>query len=422
MSQEKSEIVDSNWDRIHKTHYAVTSSYSAGIIDPRFKLTASYSNGSRIRMIVGEIFETKDGTYQIIYRDGPLSCSVAGGMTLLITFPDNTSENVFFPPGYSCQRIEDCPEKQQAQYVPSSGLNAEALKEAIEDAKQVRRKALENAKEALEEAFANHPKLNTIKQKCNDVISSDEMVNVMNDGPSTIKESVDEQAFINYTKQLGKHTAQEALEQKKKTAPKEVAKKTITFPKHLSYEGSVVLCVMLSMNDVAYPHLSNLPIADQTLIRSLISKDISVNFEKFEVRFDERKDFVLKFSTPPIYDTDGVTLVMLNSVAHPRPEDLKGVGVVPVEKDGDKIEVGGKIVLNRKGIERLIGVDNKPKSDSEEEPLQRRQPVAGRNAFEIRSDVMQMALDYATHSKSHLTPEEIVNVAKKFYAFVENKR
>lgn len=398
MSQDKKDIVNSNWDRIHKTHYAVTSSYSAGIIDPQFKITASYSNGNRIQMYAGEIFETKDGIYQITYQNGPLSCSVAGGMTLLITFPDNTSENIFFPSGYNCKRIEDCPEKQQSQYVPSSGINAETLKEAIADAKQVRATALENAKQALEEAFENHPKPNTITQK-----------------------SRDEEAFETYTKQLGRHTSQEALEQKKKTSPKEVVKKTITFPKHLSYEGSVVLCVMLSMNEVAHPLLSNLPVADQTLIRSLIPKGISVNHNTFEVRFDEHKDFILIFSTSP-FDKEDVVLTMLNSVAHPRPEDLNGVGVVPVEKDGDKIEVGGKIVLNRKGIERLIGVDNKPKSDSEEETIPRRQPVAGRNAFEIRSDVMQMALDYATHSKSQFTPEEIVNVAKKFYAFVENKR
>lgn len=235
MSQEKREIVDSNWDRIHKTHYAagstniVSSSY---IDDPRAKLTASYSNGSRIRMIAGEIFETNDGTYQIIYQNGPLSCSVAGGMTLLITFPNGISENVFFPPGYNCKRIEDRPEKQPSQYVPSSGFTEETLKEAIEDAKQVRKKALENAKEALEEAFDFHPKLNTIKQK----------------------------------------------------------------------------------------------------------------------------------------------------------------------------------------------VDNNQKSDPEEDAILRRPPVAGRNAFEIRTDILQLSMDYAIYSKSHLSPDEVLNIAKKFYAFVENKR
>lgn len=363
MSQENREIVDSNWDRIHKTHYVtgssnkVTSSYApvADVDDPRFRLTASYCN----------------------------------------------------------------------PHVDKSG--AISLAAAVAEAKQERINFLNDAKRSLEPEFSSHPKLNTIKQKCNDVISSDEMVNVMNDGPSTIKESVDEQAFINYTKQLGKHTAQEALEQKKKTAPKEVAKKIITFPKHLSYEGSVVLCVMLSMNEVAYPHLSNLPIADQTLIRSVISKDISVNFETFEVRFDERKNFVLKFSTPPIYDADGVTLVMLNSVAHPRPEDLHGAGVVPVEKDGDKIEVGGKIVLDKRGIKKLIGVEpikkNMPNAaDPQPEEFQRRQPVSGRNAFEIRADILDMALTYSINSDEDYTPTEIIDIAKKFYAFVENKR
>lgn len=333
MSQDKRDIVDSNWDRIHKTHYAAPSSNT---------ISSSYATTSSD----GFDFTKLTASYYNPYVEGP---------------------------------------------------RAELINAAIEDAKQVRKNALENAKEAMEEAFSNHPKLNTIKNK-----------------------SKDEEAFETYTKQLGRHTSREAWDKKRKEDPAENLKtKMMNFPKHLSYEGSVVLCVMLSMKEVAYPHLSNLPSIDQSLIRSLIPKDI-VNFDTFEVKFDEHKDFIITFSTPP-YDKEFV-LSMLNSVAHPRPEDLKGAGVVPVEKDGDKIEVGGKIVLNRKGIERLIGVDNKPKSDSEEESFPRRQPVAGRNAFEIRSDVMQMALDYATHSKSHLTPEEIVGVAKKFYAFVENKR
>lgn len=332
MSQDKQRDVDSNWERIHKTHYTSGS--------PSNVITSSSSPNE---------------------------------------YPYNVTASNYNP--YETDESE------------------KMWKDAWKGHEQVKLTALENAKQALEEAFENNKVTHTIKQK-----------------------SKDEEAFETYTKQLGRHTAQEALEQKKKAAPKEASKKTITFPKHLSYEGSVVLCVMLSMNEVAHPLLSNLPVTDQTLIRSLISKDISVNFDTFEVRFDEHKDFILKFATPPIYDTNEVVLTMFNSVAHPRPEDLKGVGVVPVEKDGDKIEVGGKIVLNRKGIERLIGVDNKPKSEPEEEAIPRRQPVAGRNAFEIRSDVMQMALDYANHSKSHLTPEEIVGVARKFYAFVENKR
>jgi hypothetical protein len=280
----------------------------------------------------------------------------------------------------------------------------------FEDAKQVRKNALANAKKVLEEAFANHPKLNTIKQKCDsEVVGSPE----------------DIAAYEDHVKTLGRDTVgrdNSASDKVKKQTEihKNFISKMAVFPKHLSYEGCVVLCFIVSMKEVAYPYLSNLPATDQSLIKSLLPKDIIVNLETFEVTFDENKDFILKFATPPIYN-EKVKLTMFNSVAHPRPEDLRGAGVVPIEKDGDKIEVGGKIVLNRKGIEKLIGLDNTKKNEFEEE-VPRRQPVAGRNAFEIRTDVMQMALDYATHGKSHLSPEEIVNVAKKFYAFVENKR
>lgn len=333
MSQEKNDIVDSNWDRIHKTHY-VTGSPNT--------VTSSYASPN--------------------------------------TFPYNVTASYYNP------------------YEP----RAELINAAIEDAKQVRKNALDNAKEALEEAFANHKITHTLKQK-----------------------SKDEEAFEVYTKQLGRQTAQEALDKKrKKEDPGENFKsKIMTFPKHLSYEGSVVLCVLLSMNEVAYPNMVNLPIADQTLIKSLLStRDISLNLDTFEVRFDEQKDFILKFTPPPIYKNEEITLTMFNSVAHPRPEDLKGAGVVPVEKDGDKIEVGGKIVLNRKGIERLIGVDNKTKSEPEEETIPRRQPVAGRNAYEIRADVLQMAIDWAKVRNDVSTPEKLIQLAKYFYTFIENKR
>ena len=46
---------------------------------------------------------------------------------------------------------------------------------------------------------------------------------------------------------------------------------------------------------------------------------------------------------------------------------------------------------------------------------------SGRNAFEIRSDIMQMAVDYGM--KYNISdPHVVVNIAKLFYDFVENKR
>jgi hypothetical protein len=348
MSQDKRDIVDPNWDRIHKTHYAVespntvTSSYSTEET-PSYNRTESYCN-----------------------------------------------------PHY------DRPSKELVAAV-------------FEDAKQVRKNALDNAKQALEEAFSNHPKLNTIKQKCDsEVVGSPEDITAYEEHVKTLGRDT-----------IGRDNSASDKVKKQTEIHKNFVSKMANFPKHLSYEGSVVLCVLLSMSEVAYPNMSNLPMLDQTLIKTLVNP-VFLRSGEFKVKFDNDKDFLLIFSSTGQGEFE---MTMFNSVAHPRPEDLRdaGTGVVPIEKDGDKIAVGGKIHLNKKGIKRLIGVEPLNRNatvaaDPQVEDLPRRQPVAGRNAFEIRSDVMQMALDYSVSSKSDLTPEEIVDVAKKFYQFVENRR
>lgn len=200
--------------------------------------------------------------------------------------------------------------------------------------------------------------------------------------------------------------------------------KTASYPKYISYEGSMVLCVMLSMKDVATPHITNLPMVDQTTLRGLLPDKVAKKLDSFEVRFDENKDFIIK---APNADDTNVCISMLNAVAHPRPEDLKdsGAGDVPVENDGDRIAVGGKIIMDKRNIQRLGGIivtgDHKPEADVELAP--KRQPVSGRNAFEIRTDIMQMALDWSVaNNKNGMSPAEVVNVAKVFYSFVENRR
>lgn len=329
MSQKKNEIIDSDWNRIHKTHYIassankVTSSYSSGDIDPRLKLSSSYLDGNL--------------------------CA------------------------------------------PSSSLND----------------ILHDISTSLFDAYS----------ESNPVITSNDMVDVMNT-QSVTSGSINEQAYDSYAKQLGRHTSYDAKREQIKILENFKTKLSV-FPKHLSYEGSVVLCVMLSMEDVAYPNISNLPAVDQTLIRSLLPTEINNHIDSFIVEFDEQKDFILQFKS---FGKE-FELAMFNSVAHPRPEDLRGAGVVPVENDGDRIAVGGKIVLDKKGIKKLIGVEplRKNSDDHQSEDVPRRQAVAGRNAFEIRADVLDMALTYTIHNKNTYTPTEIVDIAKKFYSFVENK-
>jgi hypothetical protein len=48
------------------------------------------------------------------------------------------------------------------------------------------------------------------------------------------------------------------------------------------------------------------------------------------------------------------------------------------------------------------------------------QPKSGRNAYEIREGVLEMALAHS--AGKHYSPEQVLDVARQFYAFVENKR
>jgi len=53
----------------------------------------------------GEIIETIDGDYKVVFYPGPLSCSVAGGITFEITHKNGEKESVYLPPGYQLEKI-----------------------------------------------------------------------------------------------------------------------------------------------------------------------------------------------------------------------------------------------------------------------------------------------------------------------------
>ena len=203
--------------------------------------------------------------------------------------------------------------------------------------------------------------------------------------------------------------------------------KMADYPKCMSYEGSMVLCVLLSMKKVAAVSMRNIPSVDQALIRRLLPKEAEVS--SFDVKFDDNKDFILIFNPTT---SDHLTLTLFNTVAHPRPEDLVVNADVQVESQGDDIAVGGgKIKMNRKIIQRLFGHETSAeKSDSRDEQddsPQRRPAATNRNAYEIRADVLQMAIDWARIEDSgggYKKPSEdqLLQLARKFYSFVENRR
>lgn len=71
---------------------------------------------------------------------------------------------------------EELQRRKQSNALPVSGMNAELLKQAIEDAKSVRQTALDNARQAMEEAFKDeldkNPTLRVhLNEKWNDILN-----------------------------------------------------------------------------------------------------------------------------------------------------------------------------------------------------------------------------------------------------------
>jgi hypothetical protein len=81
------------------------------------------------------------------------------------------------------------------------------------------------------------------------------------------------------------------------------------------------------------------------------------------------------------------------------------------------------LVLDQKRIQKLVG-NTPPERVHEEEEFPRRQPVANRNAYEIRADVLQMAIDWISKTDEYRQKkdDDVVALAKKFYEFVEDRR
>jgi hypothetical protein len=275
---------------------------------------------------------------------------------------------------------------------------------AIEDAKVIRSKSLEIAKGEVAKAFA--PELKKIQAKlASTEISADNI-------DELIGELVEESGIKDIVDNNYKET---------KKLIDNFREKVAKYPKYISYEGSTVLCVLISVNMSNDINLKGLPLEDRNLILSLLPDNTENKHNAhISVAFDADHDFILTYQGKD--DNQQTTINLFNTVIHPNPVSVNIDVPVPVVKDKEKIFVGGggNIILDKTRIPKLIGVEPH-KNNTNEEYTPRRQPVVGRNAYEIREDIMGMALEYSLSNKNKMTPEEIVGVAKIFYSFVENK-
>lgn len=202
--------------------------------------------------------------------------------------------------------------------------------------------------------------------------------------------------------------------------------KISNYPKRLSYEGSTILCVLLSLkkeNSKVYGTIHNLPEEDRNLFQEHFPQS-PVPLE-FYVEFDNNKDFDISFN--PSSDEKARTIKFINSVANP----VNSIGgQIPVEREDDQIKIGGRLKVDANLIKKMVNPnatfytsDEKKEKDYTPQPRQQ----TNKNAYEIRTEVLKMAVDFsmALNSKGHLnthTDDDVLKIAKKFYGFVENKR
>lgn len=280
-------------------------------------------------------------------------------------------------------------------------LSDYTLTEAIADAKLVRQTAL--AKEEIRNK-------NIVQQKISD--------------PKVVKEQIDTLLDEDKNKVIsviGNETYKSNLrgfEEAKKLIDN-FREKVSKYPKYtISFDGSTKLCALLSLNTPAEISFGQLPMEDQDTLRKSIKNTPFSDISYFYVMYDEQKDFRFIFSKDK---EEGIVVNMFNSFTHPEVVKYE----IPVKKVGEQVNVGNSILLDKERIKKLIGVDPQKKSNQEDDPTPKRQPVAGRNAYEIRADVLQMAIDWSGRdsiSKQYSNPEDLIDLAKKFYQFVENRR
>lgn len=274
-------------------------------------------------------------------------------------------------------------------------------------------------------------KYNLYKSKEDDTIT----VNNIDELDASIKYTdkiIDELgASIKYTDKINVKLFNRQSYDKTKKIIDNFRNKLANYPDYISYEGSMVICVMLSLHPKVKIPMISLPQVDQKFINShVIDKEFKpINY--IIVKFDEIKDFIIQIP-PRDFSREILPLsfTFFNTVAHPRPEDLEDISQVTVEEKGGIINVGdGTIVVDKKRMADLAAVPQKPDIQSSWKQHESTESsiikTTNKNAYELRTEILKMALDYIGNGRSwpdFNTPDKVLDVAKTFYTFVENKR
>jgi len=216
---------------------------------------------------------------------------------------------------------------------------------------------------------------------------------------------------------------------------------------YISYEGAAVLLVLVALHNkngkVAVGRLTGLPHVDRGTIKSIVPEKEFV-VDKFTIKLNKYNDFELTFTKQG--STEKKVFTFVNAVTSPRPEDLENVAIDDVKQNDEIVEIGGGLTLNKKFVKKVLGNDNEEESYSSKYDREAKKYVdslppsfapsslVNKNAYEIRLDVLKEAIsflnwttechrDKATNSYTVVpSPDDAINLAQKFYKFVENRR
>lgn len=200
----------------------------------------------------------------------------------------------------------------------------------------------------------------------------------------------------------------------------------------LSHEGSLIVSALIGVSESegggAWVYSSQLPSGDRDLIDELVyakSKTFG-DFDGYYVRFDGYKNFIFRVEAK---GEPEIEVSLGNRVSSIPPNEASRFGDVKVERRGKEILIGNKIKLERNRIQNLVQPASSNNNESQNgQPLSQRQKVSGRNAYEIRADILENAIDVVKYSNTKQTEdvntlvEDILDVASKMYEFVENRK
>ncbi len=196
----------------------------------------------------------------------------------------------------------------------------------------------------------------------------------------------------------------------------------------ISHEGSVIMSALAAVagESGTLIQLSKLPEDDQLIIRDVLGDSIyGASSAAVHIFFnlDEHKNFECDI---PVANAKSprIKFILGNRVASiPPDEALYGKSDVKIEQKGGDIIIGDRIKLEKNKIQNSIqpveSVSSVSPPHSDARPKQK---VSGRNAYEIRADVLEMALDFVKFlNKKGTSSDDVLDVADAFYEFVEHK-